>query len=265
MTTAGGGLRVGILGLPRRVLAGTARRIAGACRFLAQRRRFLAALRTSTGPRMAVEWDMRLGDDAARSGSASGHYFHQDLLVAARIHHAAPLRHRDVGSRVDGFVAHVASFMDVEVLDVRPPPPGGPHRIAYRQVDVAGDIPAELLGATPSLSCLHALEHFGLGRYGDSIDPDGHLRGLAGLRRLLAPGGTFYLSVPIGRPRVQFNAHRVFAVPQLIAMLAGSFAVRRFSYVDDAGALHDDIPWDGAEAATSFGCEYGCGIVECRG
>lgn len=255
----------GVLDLPRRVLAGAARRIAGTWYFLGQRRRFIAALRKSADPHVSVEWDMRLGDDVERSGSASGHYFHQDLLVAARIYRAAPPRHCDVGSRLDGFVAHVASFMDVEVLDVRPPPASGPHRIAYRQVDVAGELPADLLGAAPSLSCLHALEHFGLGRYGDHIDPDGHLRGLAGLRRLLAPGGTLYLSVPIGRPRVQFNAHRIFAVPQLLTMLASGFAVQRLSYVDDAGVLHDDVIWDGSEAAVSFGCDYGCGIVECRG
>ena len=49
-----------------------------------------------------------LGDRYDPSGAASGHYFYQDLLVARRIYERRPVRHVDVASRVDGFVAHVA-------------------------------------------------------------------------------------------------------------------------------------------------------------
>ena len=70
-----------------------------------------------------------------------------------------------------------------------------------------------------SLSCLHALEHFGLGRYNDAIDPNGFERGLINMSRLLKNFGIFYLSVPIGIARVEFNAHRVFD-PQIIYKLA---------------------------------------------
>src|SRR2546430_1015513 len=55
-----------------------------------------------------------------QAGSTSGHYFHQDLWAARRIYHAHPARHLDIGSRIDGFVAHVLSFMPVEVIDIRP-------------------------------------------------------------------------------------------------------------------------------------------------
>jgi hypothetical protein len=65
---------------------------------------------------------MILEDFADNAGVAKGHYFHQDLLVAKYIFEAKPERHIDVGSRVDGFVAHVASFREIEVLDVRPLP-----------------------------------------------------------------------------------------------------------------------------------------------
>jgi len=43
-------------------------------------------------------------------GDASGHYFHQDLIVARRIFERDPRKHVDVGSRIDGFVAHLAVF-----------------------------------------------------------------------------------------------------------------------------------------------------------
>lgn len=65
-------------------------------------------------------------------------------------------------------------------------------------------------GYCDSLSCLHALEHFGLGRYGDQIDPKGFEQGLINMASLLREGGVFYLAVPIGIDRVEFNAHRVF-------------------------------------------------------
>src|ERR1700687_2885292 len=58
-----------------------------------------------------------LTDYDAAAGSASGHYFHQDLLVASFIHDKKPARHIDIGSRIDGFVAHVASFRNIEVMD----------------------------------------------------------------------------------------------------------------------------------------------------
>ena len=65
-------------------------------------------------------------------------------------------------------------------------------------------------GYCDSLSCLHAIEHFGLGRYGDPVNPQGYQRGIANMAQLLQPGGTFYLSSPIGEERVEFNANWVF-------------------------------------------------------
>lgn len=76
-----------------------------------------------------------------------------------------------------------------------------------------------MAGYCDSLSCLHALEHFGLGRYGDPIDPKGYECGLVNMAGLLRQGGVFYLSVPIGIDRVEFNAHRVFD-PRVIIDLA---------------------------------------------
>jgi len=76
-----------------------------------------------------------------------------------------------------------------------------------------------------SLSCLHVLEHFGLGRYGDAIDPNGYKTGFANLASLLRPGARFYLSTPTGRERVEFNANWVFD-PATILGLAHSSGLR---------------------------------------
>jgi hypothetical protein len=155
-----------------------------------------------------------LHDRRDTAGAVSSEYFWQDLYVAQKIFKANPARHVDVGSRFDGFIAHLASFRTVEVFDVRPMAVNIPN-ITFRQADLMQP-DVELLGLTPSLSCLHALEHFGLGRYGDSVCVDGHLRGLSGLASLMAPDGVLYLGCPTGKPRVDFDSHRVMDPVQIV-------------------------------------------------
>jgi len=202
-----------------------------------------------------------LEDKRAEGGTATGHYFHQDLLVARRIHANKPARHVDVGSRVDGLAAHVASFRPIIVMDIRHIESVIPN-IEFIQADLMRSPPSNLVGQFDSLSCLHALEHFGLGRYGDPINYDGHLVGLANMTALLKPGGKLYLSVPIGQQRIEFNAHRVFSVQYLLECVRTAFSIDAFSYVDDAGDLHERVQLTAAETEGNCGCMYGCGIVE---
>lgn len=202
-----------------------------------------------------------LVDRFTASGSAKGHYFHQDFLVARRVYTRNPGVHVDIGSRVDGLVAHIASFRKIEVFDVRPLNDKLPN-VDFRQADLMGALPPAFRGYCDSLSCLHALEHFGLGRYGDPVDYDGWRKGLENIHSILRPGGTFYFSVPIGPQRIEFNAHRVFSVEFLLEYFAGKYEVRAFSYVDDAGDLHEDVKLDAEAAGASYGCRFGCGIFE---
>jgi SAM-dependent methyltransferase len=201
-----------------------------------------------------------LDDRSSNAGTAKGHYFHQDLLVARRIFANGPRLHVDVGSRVDGFVAHVASFREIEVFDVRPLAATIPN-VRFRQADLMAPFDPALGGYCDSLSCLHALEHFGLGRYGDPVDFEGHLKGLANMKRVVAVGGKLYLSVPIGPQRIEFNAHRVFAVDYLLSLVQ-DFRVDAFSFVDDKGDLHENVVLEPNAVAANFGCRYGCGILE---
>lgn len=195
-----------------------------------------------------------------QSGTAKGHYFHQDLLVARRIFERNPVKHVDIGSRVDGFVAHVAAYRPIEVLDIRPMA-SKVYNIHFKQADLMSP-PPEMTAYCDSLSCLHAIEHFGLGRYGDPIDFEGHLKGLNSLHTILQSGGTLYLSCPIGPQRIEFNAHRVFAVKYLLEQLENRFRLLSFSFVDDLGDLHENVQISDRLLADNGGCHYGCGIFE---
>lgn len=183
-----------------------------------------------------LEWLPCLLDRHSEGGDARGEYFWQDLHIARKIYSAHPQRHVDIGSRVDGFAAHVASFRSIEVFDIRPlsiPVPG----MLFKQVDVLS-MGEEFSGYCDSLSCLHALEHFGLGRYGDPINPLGHEVGFNNMAKMLSDGGTFYLSLPIGIERVQFNGQRILA-PETICRLAKmhNLELQEFAYVTREGLL----------------------------
>ena len=186
------------------------------------------------------------------AGVAKGHYFHQDLLVAQYIKENSPLRHIDVGSRIDGFVAHVASFRKIEVFDIRALQNLDHPNIEYSQVDLMSGASGEI---TDSLSCLHTIEHFGLGRYGDPIDPFGYILGFKNLIKMLKPGGTFYVSFPIGSANeVHFNAHRVFHPKDIFTWAPNQLTLERFDYVDDLGDLHKNIDLLKFDPVVTYGC-----------
>ncbi len=207
-----------------------------------------------------AKWHPCLMDRRDQSGVASGHYFHQDLLVAQRIFQNRPQHHVDVGSRVDGFVAHVAVFRRIEVLDIRGQRSQIPN-ITFTQADIMSD-DFPLQDYSDSISCLHAIEHFGLGRYGDTLDTSGHLRGMTNIYRCLKPGGTLYLSTPIGPQRIEFNAHRVFSLQYLLNWIKPLFTIKTFSLVNDSGDLISPLELSGTNIDTNFGCQFGCGIFE---
>lgn len=199
-------------------------------------------------------------DDRLKDIEAQGHYFHQDLLVAQKIFLNNPVKHVDVGSRMDGLVAHVASFREIEILDIRPLK-ASIKNVKFTQADVTQD-DFRLMNYCDSLSSLHAVEHFGLGRYGDVIDHTGYLKGLEALYNMLKVDGKFYVSFPIGSQRVEFNAHRVFSMEFLLDLFKNHYVLDSFSYVDDDGNLVKNPTLDESGVQSSFSCQYGCGIFE---
>jgi len=188
--------------------------------------------------------------DAVLDTPFDAHYFYQGAWLARELVRVRPDLHVDVGSSVMS-IASVSGFVDTVFVDYRPLRANLPglHSVAS---DIL-HLPFKP-GSLHSLSCLHVIEHIGLGRYGDPVDPDGSCKAAAELTSLLAPGGGLYLSLPVGRSRVCFNAHRVHAASQVDAMFAGLELVS-FSYVDDQGCFFTD-----ASVRDADGFEYGCGM-----
>lgn len=203
-----------------------------------------------------------LSDKKDSGGMISGHYFHQDLLVAQKIFNSNPEKHVDIASRVDGFVAHVAVFREIEIFDIRPIN-SKVRNIKFVLADLM-DQGSAYENYCDSISCLHAIEHFGLGRYNDPIDADGHLKGLKSIFKILKSGGRFYFSTPIGPQRIEFNAHRVFSLNYLLELFKDDYELMSFSYVDDAGDLHENQTLTDQHIKSNFNCHYGCGIFELK-
>ncbi|WP_198361734.1 DUF268 domain-containing protein [Herbaspirillum sp. meg3] len=178
------------------------------------------------------------------------HYFYQGAWLARKLRASAPQHHFDISSSVLT-ISVLSAFVDVTFIDYRP--------LKARLSGLtcgSGDILAlsNADDSVNSLSCLHVIEHIGLGRYGDPIDPEGSNKAARELARVIAQGGTLYLSLPVGRERICFNAHRVHAAESVVAMFPGLTLVD-FSLVDDAGAFHENVVLENARDL-----EYGCGM-----
>lgn len=153
--------------------------------------------------------------DRYKSAGHLGAYFWQDLWAAKLIKRDNPEKHYDIGSRIDGFIGHLASFRDnIILLDVRPMKQKIPG-VSFIQTD-ATTLEEIDDASVKSISALCSLEHFGLGRYGDPINPEGSFEAFLSIKRVLAKGGHCYISVPIGREHLEFDAHRVFYASTIV-------------------------------------------------
>ena len=184
------------------------------------------------------------------------HYFYQDLWAAKFIFDNGIEEHTDVGSRIDGFIAHILPFCKVTYIDIRP-----------LDIEVEGFYfrQGSILqmpfsdNSIISLSCLHVIEHIGLGRYGDIVDPLGYQNAAWELSRVLQPGGYLLLAAPVGRQRLCFDGHRIFG-PKTIINAFDSLKLDEFSLINDEGRMiiHN------ASLVEAQNCEYGCGLFVFR-
>jgi hypothetical protein len=160
------------------------------------------------------------------------HYVFQAFWATERIHNferQVPF-HVDISSHLQ-FVVQVCAIRPTIQLEYRPPD---------IKINNLRHISGNILNlpfadrSIASITCLHVIEHIGLGRYGDPVDGDGCWRALSELKRITARDGSLMLSVPIGEHAVYFNAGYVFGAQEIVDYFSG-FALEDFSYVDDKG------------------------------
>ena len=204
--------------------------------------------------RFPIRWEDRYPCLTDNTGSTNfdRHYVYHTAWAARVLARTRPERHVDISSYLY-FSTIVSAFVPVEFYDYRPAALGldnlrsdfaDLNRLSFED------------GSINSLSCMHVVEHIGLGRYGDAMDPDGDLKAIAELKRVLAPGGRLLFVVPVGEPRIEYNAHRIYGFDQVRTYFR-ELELEEFSLIPDSADQGGLIPH--ASAAQVAELRYGCG------
>jgi SAM-dependent methyltransferase len=188
--------------------------------------------------------------DRTRTTGVDAHYFYVSGWAMRRIVAQRPKQHVDIASQTM-FVNLLSAVLPVTFVDYRPMV-ARMDGLTNRNGDILNLPFAD--GSIESLSCLHVAEHIGLGRYGDPLNPHGTQWACAELQRVLAPGGNLYFALPVGRPRVCFNAHRIHS-PKTIMEYFAKLELVEFSGVHDDGRYVERANLD----EFSHSC-YACGM-----
>ncbi len=188
--------------------------------------------------------------DRTATTSFDAHYFHQGIWAFNKIKKSASPEHVDVGSQIS-YVGFLTSVTKVTFVDIRP---------LEAQLENYRSQPGSILempykdNSIPSLSSLHVAEHIGLGRYGDPIDPKGSYKACRELARVLAKGGNLYFSLPVGKPRVCFNSHRIHSPSQILEYF-NDLKLIELSGITDEGKFVENI-----DRAVLENSDYACGL-----
>ncbi|HVY72534.1 MAG TPA: glycosyltransferase [Candidatus Paceibacterota bacterium] len=198
-------------------------------------------------------WDDRRPElfDNTSTTPFDAHYIYHPAWAARVLHRTNPSLHIDISSTLT-FSSILSAFIPVRFYDYRP----APLKLSNFE-SLHADLTALPFqdGSIASLSCMHTIEHIGLGRYGDPLDPNGDRTAIAELIRVLAPGGNLLFVTPVGKPRVRFNAHRIYSYRQIMEYFNGLELV-------EFSLLPDDISQgivENASQAQSDAQNYGCG------
>lgn len=177
------------------------------------------------------------------------HYVYHTSWAARKVKEINQRKHTDISSSLY-FSGIVSAFVPVDFYDYRPADLKLSGLVSKHTDLTKLQFPDNSIS---SLSCMHTVEHIGLGRYGDPIDQDGDLKAINELKRVTAIGGALLFVVPVGKPRIEFNAHRIYSYEQ-IALYFNGFTLREFSLVTDSADFIEH-----ADPVLVKDQKYGCG------
>lgn len=193
----------------------------------------------------------RLKDKTIKTGF-DRHYVYHTSWAARKVKEINPGLHVDISSSLY-FSGIVSAFVSVKFYDYRP---------AQLKLSNLQSNSCDLLklyfpdNSIKSLSCMHTVEHVGLGRYGDTINPDGDIQACKELSRVLAVDGCFIFAVPIGKPKIEFNAHRIYSYEQVLNLFP-DLKLIEFSIITDTVEQGDFI--ENADPQLIQSQNYACG------
>lgn len=216
--------------------------------------RFFSTKQKETTPRFPLrksDFFLALFDKTATT-PFDPHYVYHPAWAARVLAETMPAKHVDISSTLM-FSTMISAFIPTEFYDYRPAKLNL-ENLESRQGDLL-QLPFDN-ESIASLSCMHTIEHVGLGRYGDPIDPDGDLKAINEMQRVLAKGGNLLFVVPVGQPRIEFNAHRVYAYEQIMEYFEG-LTLKEFALIPDDFKTHGLVR--NANPATVRQQKYGCG------
>jgi hypothetical protein len=176
------------------------------------------------------KWEERYPclDDRSIAMAYEPHYTYHCAWACRILAENPPSEHIDISSSLM-FAAMASAWVPVHYIDFRVP------RIVLPGLRTScGDLTKLPFSSNSieSLSCMHVIEHVGLGRYGDPLDPSGDRLAAQELTRVLAPTGQLLVVVPVGRPRINFNAHRVYSYEEVTALFP-SLMLKTFELIPD--------------------------------
>jgi hypothetical protein len=197
-----------------------------------------------------TDWFPCLNDDTSETGF-DPHYVLHTSWAARVLAKTKPKVHVSFGDSLY-FVGIASAFMSMTFCDIRES--GLPFRdIEEGSADLTS-LPPSWSGTLQSISCMHVLEHIGLGRYGDALDASGDRKAAAELARVLAPGGQLLMVVPMeDPPRVCFNAHRIYSYSQ-VTDLFPELSLLEFTLITNEGQFVEN-----ADPCLLEGRKYSCG------
>ena len=178
------------------------------------------------------------------------HYTYHPAWAARILAQTRPECHIDISS-ILAFPTMLSAFMPVRFFDYRP---ARLHlsNLSCEQADMLALPFAD--GECSSVSCLHTIEHVGLGRYGDPLDYDGDLKAMKELVRVMRPGGDLLIVTPVGQNRIVFNGHRSYSYDQVLEGFQGCQLVQFSLVTDDRRFLEEADPALVAQQAYGCGC-----------
>lgn len=160
------------------------------------------------------------------------HYTYHPAWAARILATTKPKEHIDISSILH-FSTILSAFIPTKFYDYRP----AKVSLSNFQSDFADLKKLPFAdNSIESISCMHTIEHIGLGRYGDEIDTDGDLKAIDELKRVLQQNGSLLFVTPVGKPKVQFNAHRIYSYEQIISYFA-PLQIQEFSLIPDSGGI----------------------------